>query len=290
MIKINTETREPVLSCEIFPPKKESSFPGVYEIVDRIAALDPAFISVTYGAGGSNSGKQLEILDYIQNSTKTEALAHITSVGFNREQLEEGLKKYEEKGIMNVLALRGDRPKDMTDEQFYSREFEHASDMMSYIRSSGRTADRVSIAGACYPEKHPEAPDKPTDIFYLKKKQDMGCDFLISQLFFENTLYYRFLDHAGKNGITIPVHAGIMPITDSNQLGRTVTLSGTSVPKKLSDIIAKYGDDPEDMKKAGIDYAVNQAIDLFENGVHGIHVYAMNKPELCEAIFKAVRE
>ena len=289
MIRENVEDRNCVLSCEIFPPKKDSSFPGVLETVDRIAALDPAFISVTYGAGGSNSGKQLEILDYIRNKKGIEALAHITSVGFNKEKLDEGLRKYEEKGIANVLALRGDRPKDMTDEQFNSREFEHASDMIKYMRSSGKTADKLCIAGACYPEKHPEAPDKPTDIFYLKEKQDAGCDMLISQLFFENTLFYRFLDHAGKNGITIPVHAGIMPITDSNQLGRTVTLSGTSVPKKLSDLIAKYGEDPDEMKKAGIDYAINQALDLRDNGVHGVHVYAMNKPELCEALFNALR-
>ena len=290
MINARMDDRNCVLSCEIFPPKKDSSFPGVLETVDRIAALDPAFISVTYGAGGSNSGKQLEILDYIRNEKGIEALAHITSVGFNREKLDQGLGKYEEKGIANVLALRGDRPKDMTDEEFDKREFEHASDMIRYMRSNGKTADKLCIAGACYPEKHPEAPDKPTDIFYLKEKQDAGCDMFISQLFFENTLFYRFLDHAGKNGITIPVHAGIMPITDSGQLGRTVTLSGTSVPKKLSDIIAKYGEDPDEMKKAGIDYAINQALDLRDNGVHGIHVYAMNKPELCEALFNALRD
>ncbi len=290
MIKENETTRDCVLSCEIFPPKKEDSFPKVFEMVDRIAALKPAFISVTYGAGGSNSGKQLEIVDYIQNNTDTEALAHITSVGYGKTELEESLKRFEEKGVYNVLALRGDRPKDMSDERYDSREFEHASDMIKYIRGTGRTADKLCIAGACYPEKHPEAPDKPTDIFFLKKKQDEGCDMLISQLFFENSFFYRFLEYTEKNDITIPIHAGIMPITDAKQLGRTITLSGTSVPKKLADICANYGDSPEDMKKAGLDYAINQAVDLASNGVHGIHVYAMNKPELCEAIFDAVRE
>jgi len=289
MIKDLSYSNGTVLSCEIFPPKKESGFPRVFEVIDRIAALDPAFISVTYGAGGSNSGKQLEIVDYIQNEKKIEALAHITSVGYGREALEKGLKSFEEKGIYNVLALRGDRPKDMSDEQYDSREFEHATDMIKYMRSTGRTKDTLCIAGACYPEKHSEAPDKLTDIFHLKEKQNAGADFFISQLFFENTLFYRFLDLAEKNGIEIPVHAGIMPITDSNQLGRTVTLSGTSVPKKLADICARYGDDPEDMKKAGIEYAVNQAVDLMTYGVSGIHVYAMNKPELCEAVFQAVR-
>ncbi len=290
MITISDETRECILSCEIFPPKKEDSFPKVYEVVDRIAEQKPAFISVTYGAGGSNSGKQLEIVDYIQNKTDTEALAHITSVGFGKAELEEGLKKFEEKGVRNVLALRGDRPRDMSDEKYESREFEHATDMMKYMRESGRTKDKLFIAGACYPEKHPEAPDKPTDIFFLKKKQDEGCDLLISQLFFDNSFFYRFLEYTEKNDITIPIHAGIMPITDAKQLGRTITLSGTSVPKKLADICANYGDNPEDMKKAGLDYAINQAVDLASNGVHGIHVYAMNKPELCEAIFSAIRD
>lgn len=289
MIKDLSYSNGFVLSCEIFPPKKEAGFPKVFEVIDRIAALNPAFISVTYGAGGSNSGKQLEIVDYIQNAKKIEALAHITSVGYDKNALEAGLKNFEDKGIYNVLALRGDRPKDMTDEQYDSREFEHATDMVKYMRSTGRTNDKLCIAGACYPEKHSEAPDKLTDIFHLKEKQNAGTDFFISQLFFENTLFYRFLDLAEKNGIEIPIHAGIMPITDSNQLGRTVTLSGTSVPKKLADICARYGDDPEDMKKAGIEYAVNQAVDLMTYGVSGIHVYAMNKPELCEAIFEAVR-
>ena len=289
MIKDLSYSNGSVLSCEIFPPKKEAGFPKVFEVIDRIASLDPAFISVTYGAGGSNSGKQLEIVDYIQNKKKIEALAHITSVGYDKNTLEKGLKNFEDKGILNVLALRGDRPKDMTDEQYDSREFEHATDMVSYMRSTGRTSDKLCIAGACYPEKHSEAPDKLTDIFHLKEKQNAGTDFFISQLFFENTLFYRFLDLAEKNGIEIPIHAGIMPITDPGQLGRTVTLSGTSVPKKLADICAKYGDNPEDMKKAGIEYAVNQAVDLMTYGVSGIHVYAMNKPELCEAIFEAVR-
>lgn len=288
MIREEQINERPVLSCEIFPPKKADSFPGVFKIVDKIAALKPAFISVTYGAGGSNSGRQLEIVDYIQNHSRIEALAHITSVGFNKAALEKGISDYEDKNIRNILALRGDRPKDMTDEQFDAREFNHASDMVSFIRSSGRNKDELCIAGACYPEKHSEAPDRLTDIFYLKEKQDAGCDFFISQLFFENTIFYKFLDYAGKNGITIPIHAGIMPITDAGQLGRTVTLSGTSIPKKLADLCAKYGDRPEEMKKAGTDYAVNQAIDLKQYGVHGIHVYAMNKPELCEAIFEAL--
>ena len=287
MIRDELDSRECMLSCEVFPPKKEDAFTKVFNVLDSIAECDPAFISVTYGAGGSNAGKHLEISSYIQNKLNIETIAHVTSVGFNRKDLDDELDLLEKEGVFNILALRGDRPQDMTDEKYNSREFEHASDMVKYIRETDR---KFCIAGACYPEKHFEAPDKLTDIFHLKQKIDAGCDFLISQLFFDNTFFYRFLELAARNDINVPIHAGIMPITSATQLGHTVSLSGTSVPKKLADIIARYGDDPEDMKKAGIEFAVDQALDLAKAGVHGIHVYAMNKPELCREIFSAVRE
>ena len=274
-----------MLSCEVFPPKKEEDFTKVFGILDEIASAKPDFISVTYGAGGSNVGKNVEIASYIQNKCKIESLAHMTSVGYDRAHLAEGLEKLKSEGIVNILALRGDRPKDMTDERYNSREFEHASDMIPFIKEHGS----FCVAGACYPEKHFEAPDELTDLKNLKIKASSGCDFLISQLFFDNEYFYRLQDNADKIGIKIPMDAGIMPITSARQLGTTVTLSGTSVPKELSDIIAKYGDDKEDMKKAGIDYAIRQAIDLADHSVHGIHVYAMNKPELVKAIFNAVR-
>ena len=273
------------ISCEVFPPKKEDDFAKVFQVLDRIAACEPDFISVTYGAGGTNAGKNVEIASYIKNKCHIEALAHMTSVGYSKAKLAEGLDELKANGIDNVLALRGDRPKTMTDEEYNSREFEHASDMISFIKEHGK----FCIAGACYPEKHFEAPDMLTDLQNLKKKVNSGCNFLISQLFFDNNYFYRLCDSAEKIGIKTHIDAGIMPITSAKQLGTTVTLSGTSVPKELADIIAKYGDNAEDMKKAGLDFAVRQAIDLANHDVDGIHVYAMNKPEYVEEIFSAIR-
>ncbi|MBO4390744.1 MAG: methylenetetrahydrofolate reductase [Lachnospiraceae bacterium] len=281
----------PELSCEIFPPKKDGEFERVFEIIDRIAECKPAFISVTYGAGGSNAGKAIEISSYIQNQTGITALSHLTSVGFSASALREELKALKEHNITSILALRGDRPQAMSDEQFNSRDFEHASDMIRFLREEEQSVfqSSLTIAGGCYPECHPEAKSFEADLEALLTKQQAGCDMLISQLFFENDRFYSFLDAARAKGITLPVHAGIMPITSANQLGRTVTLSGTHVAKELLDLIDRFGDQPEEMKKAGVDFAVRQALDLKERGVDGIHVYAMNKPELCEALFNALR-
>ena len=284
MIKNLFSQKKLILSCEVYPPKKEADFNKIFNVLDDIAAESPDFISVTYGAGGSNVGKNVEIAAYIKK-LGIESLAHITCIGYSRENIDEGLDKLKEVGVDNVLALRGDVPKDMTEEQFKSRDFTHASDMVAYIKERGG----FGIAGACYPEKHFEAPDSTTDLMNLKKKVSAGCDFLISQLFFDNSYFYRLVENASKIGINIPIDAGIMPITSAKQLGTTVTLSGTSIPKELSDIIAKYGENPEDMKKAGIDFCIRQAIDLADHDVHGIHVYAMNKPELVREVFAAVR-
>ena len=284
MIKDLFAKKKLILSCEVYPPKKEAEFEKIFDILDRIAESEPDFISVTYGAGGSNVGKNVEIAAYIKK-LGIESLAHITCIGYSRANIDDGLAKLREVGVNNILALRGDLPKGMTEEQFKSRDFEHASDMIEYIRERSS----LCIAAACYPEKHFEAPDSTTDLMNLKKKVNAGSDFLISQLFFENDFFYRLQENASKIGIQIPMDAGIMPITSAKQLGTTVTLSGTSITKELSDIIAKYGDDPEDMKKAGIDYCIRQSIDLADHDVHGIHVYAMNKPELVSEIFNAVR-
>ena len=284
MIKNLFNANKLILSCEVYPPKKEDEFEKIFDVLDRIAALSPDFISVTYGAGGSNVGKNVEIAAYIKK-LGIESLAHITCIGYSRTNIDEGLARLKEVGVDNVLALRGDIPKGMSAEDFKSRDFEHASDMIAYIKELGG----FGIAGACYPEKHFEAPDSTTDLMNLKRKVAAGCDFLVSQLFFDNSFFYRLVDNASRIGINVPIDAGIMPVTSAKQLGTTVTLSGTSIPKSLSDIIAKYGDSPEDMKKAGIDYAVRQAIDLADHGVHGIHVYAMNKPGLVSEIFDAVR-
>lgn len=276
---------KPTISFEVFPPKKDGEFEAAYAVLDQLGALSPDFISVTYGAGGSNSKKTVEIASYIQNQLNIPALAHLTCVGNKAADILEIINSLKAHNVNNILALRGDRPRDMTDEQFNSREFEHASDMIRYLKSH----TDMQIAGACYPEKHFEAFSLEADLKNLKEKQDAGADMLITQLFFDNDYFYTFREKAAKKGITIPIHAGIMPITTAKQLGTTVSLSGSSVPKTMSDMIAKYADSPEDMRKAGIDFAIRQIQDLLQCGVDGIHIYTMNKPKMAKEIMEAIR-
>ena len=273
------------VSLEIFPPKKEEEFAGAFELLDKLALLNPDFISVTYGAGGSRSKKTVEMTSYIKNTLNIPALAHLTCVGNTKNDIDNVVADLKAAGINNVLALRGDRPAYMTDEQYNAREFEHASDMIAYLKE---TTD-FKIAGACYPEKHFEAFSFKEDVRYLKQKVDLGVKMLISQLFFDNEMFYRFEEMTQIAGIHIPICAGIMPITTSKQLGTTVSLSGSSVPKKLADIIATYDDKPEDMRKAGIEYAVNQILDLKAHGVKDVHLYSMNKAKTTKEIFEAIR-
>ncbi|MBQ6806149.1 MAG: methylenetetrahydrofolate reductase [Lachnospiraceae bacterium] len=263
------------LSFEVFPPKKDDEFQAVFSTLDALANLNPDFISCTYGAGGSKSKKTVEIASYIQNELKIDAIAHMTCVGFKQDDLQENCEALKNNGVNYVLALRGDRPQTMTDEQFNSREFFYASDMVHYLKKN----TSLQIAGACYPEKHYEAASMESDLIHLKEKVDAGVSFLISQLFFDNDMFYRFKEQTDKAGIMVPICAGIMPVTTAKQLGTTVSLSGSSVPKELADIIANYGDNADDMRKAGIDYAIRQIRDLKENGVDGIHIYSMNKPK-----------
>lgn len=272
------------LSFEIFPPKKEEEFENIFSFLQETAKLHPDFISCTYGAGGSRAGKTIEIASYIQKELKIDAIAHITCVGFTREDLEKNCTALQEAGVNHVLALRGDRPKDMTDEQYNRREFYYATDLVRHLKSH----TDLQISGACYPEKHFEAPDMEADLKHLKEKVDAGVTSLVTQMFFDNTYFYRFMEKVRRLGIEVPVHAGIMPITTAKQLGTTVSLSGSSVPKELADIIATYGENKEDMRKAGIDFAIRQIRDLKEHGVDGIHLYSMNKlkttTEICGQI------
>ncbi len=272
------------LSFEVFPPKKDDEFDNVYPILQQLAELRPDFISCTYGAGGSRAGKTIEITSYIRQQLQIDAIAHITCVGFTKEDLHRNCEALQEAGVNHVLALRGDRPLSMSDEQFNSREFYYATDLVRHLKEH----TGLQISGACYPEKHFEAPSLEEDLRHLKEKVEAGVTSLVSQMFFDNTFFYRFLDKAHAMGIHVPIHAGIMPITTAKQLGTTVSLSGSSVPKALADIIATYGDDKEDMRKAGIDYAVRQIRDLREHGVDGIHIYSMNKvkttTEICRQL------
>ncbi len=272
------------LSFEVFPPKKEEEFENIFDFLRAAAKLHPDFISCTYGAGGSRAGKTIEIASFIQKELGIDAIAHITCVGFTHADLEKNCEALTAAGVNHVLALRGDRPQHMTDEQFNSREFFYATDLVRHLKEH----TSLQISGACYPEKHFEAPSLEEDLIHLKEKVDAGVSSLVTQMFFDNTCFYRFIELVRAKGITVPIHAGIMPITTAKQLGTTVSLSGSSVPKELADLIATYGENKEDMRKAGIDYAVRQIQDLREHGVDGIHIYSMNKlkttTEICALI------
>lgn len=273
------------ISFEVFPPKKDDEFENAYSVLKQMAELKPDFISVTYGAGGSKSKRTVELASYIQNTLHIPAMAHLTCVGSKKADIDQVLGQLQAAGVDHILALRGDRPAWMDDAQFANRDFAHASDLTRYIKEH----TGFHIAGACYPEKHFEAPSLEKDLAFLKQKQDAGAEFFITQLFFENDCFYRFMEKKEVAGITLPVCAGIMPITSAKQLGSTVTLSGSSVPKALADIIASYGDSPEDMRKAGIEYAVNQILDLKKHGFLHIHLYSMNKPKTTREIVEAIR-
>ena len=270
---MTTENAKTSLSFEVFPPKKEEEFDNIFGFLRETAKLHPDFISCTYGAGGSRAGKTIEIASFIQKELGIDAIAHITCVGFTKSDLEKNCEALEAAGVNHVLALRGDRPQSMTDEQFNSREFFYASDLVRHLKEH----TSLQISGACYPEKHFEAPSFEEDLRHLKEKIDAGVTSLVTQMFFDNTYFYRFMEKIRAMDITVPVHAGIMPITTAKQLGTTVSLSGSTVPKELADLIATYGENKEDMRKAGIDYAVRQILDLKEHGIDGIHIYSMNK-------------
>ena len=276
--------RDSSLSFEVFPPKKDDEFENCYKVLDSLAEINPDFISVTYGAGGSRSKKTVDIASYIQNQLKIDAMAHMTCVGSTEEDILAVTRELEAVGVNHVLALRGDKPRDMSDEQFEQRIFPHATDLIQFINKN----TNLIVSASCYPEKHPEAISMDSDIAFMKMKQDMGAEMFISQLFFDNADFYRFIERARRAEITVPVVAGIMPITSAKQIGSTVTLAGSSVPKKLADICAKYGESPEDMRKAGIAYAIDQINDLKRCGMGHIHIYCMNKPkmtkEICDAI------
>lgn len=284
MIDSLFQKKQPLLSFEVFPPKKEDDFEEAFSILQQLATLQPDFMSVTYGAGGSKSKKTLDIASYIHNTLHIPAISHLTCVGFKKEDLLAYCQSLEQAGVKNVLALRGDRPTFMSDEQYHSRDFTYASEMIAFLQAN----TSLEIAAACYPEKHYEAESLSQDLVHLKEKCDAGASFLISQLFFDNSYFESFVDKAHKIGIHQPICAGIMPVTSAKQLGTTVSLSGSSVPKALTDLIAVYGDKPDEMKKAGLDYAIGQIMGLKEQGVDGIHLYTMNKPDIAKYITKNI--
>lgn len=286
MIKDIFQTGKTVLSCEVFPPKRNDDIYGIFRTLDEIQPYHPDFISVTYGAGGGTSKKTATIAAYIQNICEIEALAHLTSVAMDEDFLRQMVHELNKKGVHNVLALRGDQPKDMSDEVFQNRCFQHASDIIPIIRDASQ--GDICIAAACYPEKHPESASVEEDLLHLRQKADTGVNFFITQMFFDNSKFLKFRDAARTHGIQTPISAGIMPITSAKQIGTSVQLSGSSIPTELSNLFAKYGDNPEDMRKAGIEYAIRQIHELIQEKADGIHIYTMNKSDVTREIFSQI--
>ncbi len=275
------KSKEITVSCEIFPPKLGTELEQSRKIVAEIAALKPDFISVTYGAAGSTASFTAELAEAVE-SCGVAALAHVTCVSSDRESLTEYLETLKINKIENILALRGDMPQGREPKKIYP----HASDLAAEIKSMGE----FCVGGACYPEGHPEASSVASDIDALKIKAESGCEFFTTQMFFDNDVMYSFMTKFQRKGINIPVIAGIMPITNARQLQRSAALSGTLVPRRLREIVERFGDKPQAMREAGIAFATEQIIDLIANGVNNIHIYAMNKPDVAKDILDNIKE
>ncbi len=272
------------LSFEVFPPKAQDSFEKMKGAIGEIADLKPDFMSVTYGAGGGTSDFTVKIAEDIEKNHGVTALAHLTCVSSSKERIQSQIQQIKSAGIKNILALRGDIPKDMNLHEFGA--FKYASDLIEEIRTHGD----FCIGGACYPEGHTECESLDEDIRNIAKKVEAGCDFLTTQMFFDNDILYSYIDKLRKKGIFVPVVAGIMPITNAKQIMRACELSGTVLPKRFIRIAERYGDNPAAMTQAGIAYATEQIIDLYANGIKNVHVYSMNKPEVARKIQENLSE
>ncbi|MBQ7829549.1 MAG: methylenetetrahydrofolate reductase [Clostridia bacterium] len=275
------EKNTPHLSFEVFPPKTTTAFESVKVATEQIAALKPSFMSVTYGAGGGTSQYTLDIAKNIKAQYGVPTLAHLTCVSSTKDTVREMIERIKAAGIENIMALRGDIPSNMLDADRSGWAYSHAVELVRELKESG--AD-LCIGGACYPEIHPESANQKEDIRHLKEKVDAGCDFLTTQMFFDNNLFYNFLYKIREAGITVPIVPGIMPITNANMVERSIKMSGSFMPQRFKALVDKFGSDPEAMKQAGIAYATDQIIDLYANGITNVHVYSMNKPEVAERI------
>lgn len=273
---------KPTLSFEVFPPKTEDKYESVEKAALEIAKLSPAFMSVTYGAGGGTSRYTVDIAAALQNQCHVTPLAHLTCVSSTKEKVHHVLEELKEKNIENVLALRGDIPADGA----IATDYRYASELIYEIKQSGD----FCIGAACYPEGHVESVNKSADIQHLKEKVEAGCDFVTTQMFFDNNILYNYLYRIREKGITVPVVAGIMPVTNVAQIKRICSMSGTYLPARFKAIVDRFGENPAAMKQAGIAYATEQIIDLIANGVNGIHIYSMNKPEVAAKIQESLSE
>ena len=275
-MKLSTLWKEKTvtLSFEAFPPKKDSDFDSVRFAVEQIAELKPDFMSVTYGAGGGTSAYTAEIARIVQTGHGVPALAHLTCVSSNRDRIHQELEHLKAAGIENILALRGDYPEGY--DPAAPRDYRYAADLVREIKAYGG----FCIGAACYPEGHTECHSQEEDLLHLKEKVDCGVDFLTTQMFFDNSALYSFLFRAQRVGIDLPVLAGIMPVTNAAQITRILSLSGTTLPTRFRMSLDKFRDRPDAMKQAGIVYAAEQIVDLVANGIRGIHVYTVNKPDV----------
>lgn len=265
------------ISCELFPPKQGAQLENYKAIVAKTAELKPAYISCTYGATGGTSDYTVEIADAI-NGHGIPAIAHLTCASSTKEKVASVIEQLRERKIENILALRGDIPENA--DFPLPNQYHHAIELITQIKEMGD----FCIGGACYPEGHPEAKNIDEDLNYLKEKVDAGCEYLTTQMFFDNNIYYNFMYKALKKDIKVPVVAGIMPVTNASQVKRIISLSGNLVPAKFLNIVDRFGDNPDAMKQAGIAYATEQIIDLIANGANHIHIYSMNKPDVAGQI------
>ena len=276
---LNKETLS--LSFEVFPPKTEASFDSVKTATHEIAKLRPLFMSVTYGAGGGTSKYTLDIAKDIKENFGVSSLAHLTCVSSTKETVGQKIEEIKAAGIKNIMALRGDIPSHLENADRSGWAYRHAIDLVRELREAD---EDFCIGGACYPEIHPESANQKDDIKHLKEKVDAGCEFLTTQMFFDNHILFNFLYKIREAGITVPVIPGIMPVTNAAQIKRICSLSGTVLPRKFVRMVDRFGDDPVAMKQAGIAYATEQIIDIYSNGINAVHVYSMNKPDVAEKI------
>lgn len=270
---------KPSLSFEVFPPKTDTNYESVAKAVEEIADSKPSFMSVTYGAGGGTSSYTVSIAENIQKNKNVISLAHLSCISSNKELVHSQLEKLREAGIENILALRGDIPEGMSTEKL---DYRYASDLAAEIREFGG----FCIGGACYPEGHPDSANQNDDIENMKKKIDAGCEFLTTQMFFDNNILFNYLYKLKVHGIDVPIIPGIMPVTSGKQIPRITKLSGCCLPPRFKSIADRFGDDNNAMTQAGIAYATDQIIDLFANGINHVHVYTMNKPEVAKKILE----
>lgn len=272
-------SKQLVVSFEVFPPKNDAAYAPVEAAVDALASFSPDFISVTYGAGGGTSVNTPKIAAHIENDLHIPAMAHLTCASSDKQTVHNVLQDLKTRGVRNVLALRGDLPENFAPDDDHYR---YASELVKAVREFGG----FTVGAACYPEGHVEAASPEQDLENLKRKVDCGVDFLVTQMFFDNSVLYSFLYRALKKGIDIPVCAGIMPVMNPKQIARSCKLSGTTLPARLKTVVDKFADDPQAMQQAGIAYATEQIIELVANGVSGIHIYTMNRPEVAGAIMR----